>query len=94
MRLILHYVGRYKALVLLNILSVFGFALAELGIPTVVADMIDTGVANADRGYLLRMGGVIALISVVGVAGTILLGLLLREDFHLGYAGHPPGYFR
>lgn len=74
MRLILHYVGRYKALVLLNILSVFGFALAELGIPTVVADMIDTGVANADRGYLLRMGGVIALISVVGVAGTILLG--------------------
>lgn len=74
MRLILHYIGRYKALVLLNILSVFGFALAELGIPTVVADMIDTGVANADKGYLLRMGGVIALISVVGVAGTILLG--------------------
>lgn len=33
MRLILHYVGRYKALVLLNILSVFGFALAELGTP-------------------------------------------------------------
>ena len=34
MKLILHYMKRYKWLVLLNILSVFGFALVELGIPT------------------------------------------------------------
>ena len=31
MKLILHYMKRYKWLVLLNILSVFGFALVELG---------------------------------------------------------------
>lgn len=74
MRLILRYLKAYKGLVLLNILSVFGFALVELGIPTIVAKMIDVGVAGEDGGYLLRMGGVIAVISVVGVAGTILLG--------------------
>lgn len=41
MRLILHYLKNYKLLLLLNILSVFGFALVELGIPTIISDMID-----------------------------------------------------
>ena len=52
----------------------FGFALVELGIPTIVADMIDVGIQNQDTGYLYRMGGLIALISVIGVSGTVLLG--------------------
>lgn len=74
MRIILMYLKRYKKLFVLNVLSVFGFALAELGIPTIVAQMVDQGVTRHDQGYLLQMGGVIAVISVLGVAGTILLG--------------------
>lgn len=74
MRLILHYLKSYKGLVLLNILSVFGFALVELGIPTIVSNMIDVGVAQGNTAYLYRMGGLIAVISVAGVLGTILLG--------------------
>ena len=74
MKLILHYMKRYKWLVLLNILSVFGFALVELGIPTMVSNMIDEGVLRQDKGYLLRSGAVIAVISLIGVCGTILLG--------------------
>lgn len=74
MRLILHYLKRYKLLVFLNIVSVFGFALVELGIPTVVSDMIDNGVMNQDETYLVRMGIRIAIISIIGVLGTILLG--------------------
>lgn len=58
----------------MNIISVFGFALVELGIPTIIASMIDVGVAQKDQGYILQMGGIIVIISVVGVAGTILLG--------------------
>lgn len=57
-----------------NVISVFGFALVELGIPTIVAQMIDEGVAKQDQAYLIEMGIVIAIISVIGVAGTILLG--------------------
>ena len=41
MQLILHYLKRYKKLFVLNIISVFGFALVELGIPTIVSEMID-----------------------------------------------------
>ena len=74
MKLILHYMKRYKWLVLLNILSVFGFALVELGIPTMVSNMIDEGVLRQDKGYLLQSGAVIAMISLIGVCGTILLG--------------------
>ena len=74
MKLILRYLKRYKGLFVLNICSVFGFALVELGIPTIVSDMIDQGVLLQDTGYLIRMGIVIAVISVIGVAGTILLG--------------------
>ena len=74
MKLILHYMKRYKWLVLLNILSVFGFALVELGIPTMVSNMIDEGVLRQDKGYLLQSGAVIAVISLIGVCGTILLG--------------------
>lgn len=74
MKLILRYLKRYRFLFVLNLISVFGFALVELGIPTIVAEMIDNGVINEDKGYLMRMGGLIAVISVVGVCGTILLG--------------------
>lgn len=74
MRLITKYLKHYKKIFLLNLLSVFGFALVELGIPTIVAQMIDKGVTTNDPSYIIRMGGVIVLISVVGVAGTILMG--------------------
>lgn len=74
MRLILKYLKNYKLLVVVNVISVFGFALVELGIPTIMAKVIDSGIANKDIQYIKRMGGVIVLISIFGVAGTILLG--------------------
>ena len=74
MKLILHYLSRYKKLFIINVISVFGFALVELGIPTIIADMIDVGVMNADTDYIIRMGFVVLLISLIGVSMTILLG--------------------
>ena len=74
MKLILHYLKRYKKLFIINVISVFGFALVELGIPTIIADMIDVGVMNADTDYIIRMGFVVLLISLIGVSMTILLG--------------------
>lgn len=74
MKLIVSYLKNYKKMFLLNVVSVFGFALVELGIPTIVAAMIDNGVSRGDGAYIWRMGLYIALISFGGVAGTILLG--------------------
>ncbi|MFR5172261.1 MAG: ABC transporter ATP-binding protein [Clostridium paraputrificum] len=74
MKLILKYLKNYKLLVVINVISVFGFALVELGIPTIMAKVIDSGIANKDIQYIKRMGGIIVIISILGVAGTILLG--------------------
>ena len=43
----------------------------ELLVPLVMAAIIDTGVAGADRGYILRMGGVLLLLGLVGLAASI-----------------------
>ena len=56
MKLILHYLKNYKLLFFINVLSVFGFALVELGIPTIVAQMIDVGVMQQDQDYIYQMG--------------------------------------
>ena len=74
MRLMLSYLKRYKGLVFLIFISVFGFALTELGIPTIISKMVDGGVASGDREYLMKMGGLIAVISIVGILGTVVLG--------------------
>ncbi|SDO80169.1 ABC transporter ATP-binding protein [Clostridium gasigenes] len=74
MKLILKYLKKYKLLVLLNVISVFGFALVELGIPTIMAKVIDIGIVNQDISYIKRSGLIIVVISIVGVMGTILLG--------------------
>lgn len=74
MRLILHYLKKYKIVGILNVFSVFGFALVELGIPTIVALMIDNGALKGDQSYIISMGLVLLLISMIGVGGTILLG--------------------
>ena len=74
MKLIIKYLKNYKLLLFINIISVFGFALVELGIPTIMAKVIDKGIAFNDVSYIKRMGVIIAIISVVGVLGTILLG--------------------
>lgn len=74
MKLILSYLKNYKKMFALNVFSVFGFALVELGIPTIVAWMIDRGVSEKDTAFIFEMGGVILLISLIGTAGTILLG--------------------
>lgn len=74
MKLILHYLKRYKKLLVLNMISVFGFALVELGLPTIIANMIDYGVATQNQSYLYSMWFLAIAISLLGVAGTILLG--------------------
>lgn len=74
MKLILKYIKKYKLLLVLNMISVFGFALVELGIPTIMSRVIDRGIANKDTEYIKYMGIIIVVISIIGAMGTILLG--------------------
>ena len=39
--------------------------------PLVVANIIDTGIANRDGGYVLRMGGLLILLGIIGLTCSI-----------------------
>ena len=65
---------RYKKYLLLNFICVFGFILIELGLPTILALMIDVGIRNNDFGYVKQQGILMVVITVVGIIMNILLG--------------------
>lgn len=73
MGLMLHYLKRYKGYVFLNILAIFGFVVAELGIPTIVSKMIDDGIMKNDIVFLYKMGILILVVSIAGGIGNIVL---------------------
>lgn len=73
MRLILRYLKKYRLYVFLNILGVFGFATAELGIPTIVSNMIDKGIALDNKSYIYKLGILILIVAVIGGIGNIVL---------------------
>lgn len=74
MKLMWRYTMRYKKLLLLDFICVFGFILIELGLPTILARMIDVGIANQDFDYVKQQGLLMILITVVGITLNILLG--------------------
>ena len=67
------YTLRNKRLLFLNFISVFGFILIELGLPTLLAKMIDVGVANQDTDYIKRQGLLMILITLIGITLHILI---------------------
>ncbi|GLC81519.1 ABC transporter ATP-binding protein [Lacrimispora brassicae] len=73
MKLMLKYLKRYPKLILLNIIGIFSFVAVQLGIPTVMAWMIDNGIGKGDIAYIKNMGGIMLIVCILGGAGTILL---------------------
>lgn len=47
-------------------------AILELLVPLVMANIIDVGVKNGDRDYVLKMGGVIILLGIVGLLSALV----------------------
>lgn len=73
MKLMWRYTLRYKKLLFFDFISVFGFILIELGLPTILAMMIDQGISNQDFDYVKRMGILMIVITVIGIAMSISL---------------------
>jgi ATP-binding cassette subfamily B multidrug efflux pump len=63
-----------KKLLIMNFICVFGFILIELGLPTLLARMIDIGIVNNDADYVKRIGFAMIGIVIVGIIMNILLG--------------------
>ncbi|MGB6177812.1 ABC transporter ATP-binding protein [Carnobacterium sp.] len=71
MKLMLRYLKNYKGLLWLNLLCVFGFVIIELGLPTLLALIIDKGIIMNDFSSVLSYGKWMIVIAIIGLAGLV-----------------------
>lgn len=62
----------YRALIALVLVLAFLQSLANLYLPTLMADIVDNGIVNGDNDYIMRVGGVMLLITFGGTLCAIL----------------------
>lgn len=61
----------YRWLVAAVLVLVFFQTLTELYLPTLMSDIVDTGVVKGDTGYIWRIGGVMLLIALGGMICSV-----------------------
>lgn len=66
------FLKQFKVEVLVGPVFKLTEAVFELIVPLVMAQIIDVGIANGDRGYVLRMGGVMVLLGLVGLCCALI----------------------
>lgn len=71
MKRLLHYLSSYKVESILGPLFKMLEASFELFVPLVVARMIDVGIKQRDTAYLLRMGGLLILLGIIGLTCSL-----------------------
>lgn len=71
MRKLLKYLTNYKKESIIGPLFKLLEACFELIVPLVMANIIDIGIANKDLPYILRMGGILILLGVLGLACSL-----------------------
>ncbi|WP_310604370.1 ABC transporter ATP-binding protein [Anaerosporobacter sp.] len=101
MKKLTRYLKSFKKQVIIGPFFKLLEAIFELIVPLVMASIIDKGIANGDKAYVLKMGGVMILLGVLGLifalicqysaalasqgVGTKLRNDLFRHINHLSY---------
>jgi ATP-binding cassette subfamily B multidrug efflux pump len=76
-RLLRQHLGPYRTPIMIVVLLQLVQTLATLYLPTLNADIIDTGVVGGDTGYILRVGGLmlaVSLVQIVCQGGAVYFG--------------------
>lgn len=66
----------YRVGVVLVLLMVFVQALAELFLPTLMADIVDKGIVNSDIPYIWQIGGIMLGVAMIGMLCSIAASYL------------------
>jgi len=72
LKLLVRYLARYKVLLAGVLVFQFASALAALYLPTLNADLIDTGVTNGDVPYIVRTGLWMLLVALGQILAAII----------------------
>lgn len=73
---IMKYLKPFSIIVAIIIVLVFVQALADLYLPTLLADIVDVGIVNGDTNYILRIGGFMLLVTAGSAACSIFASFL------------------
>ena len=73
------YLKKYLKEVIIGPLFKLIEAVFELIVPLVMAKIIDVGIKNADKPYILKMGGVMVLLGVVGLCCALVCQYLASK---------------
>lgn len=97
MKRLFGYMGKYKREGILAPLFKMLEACFELFVPLVVAGMVDQGIGNGDASYVMKMGGMLVLLGIIGLVCALTaqyfaakaatgIGTALRNDLfsHIG----------
>lgn len=75
----------YRLSIIGVVFFVFLQAISELFLPTLMSNIVDTGVVQGDIGYILRIGGIMLLITLIAMFGSVI-GSFLSSRVAIGFA--------
>jgi ATP-binding cassette subfamily B multidrug efflux pump len=81
---LLRYVPKYGRLFCASILCLVVESVCDLLQPTIMARIVDVGVANRDFGVVVNLGGVMLLVTAVGALGAVgrnILSSTVSQNF-------------
>ncbi len=66
MRKLLPYIFKYKGLIFLTVIFTVVKVISDLMLPTIMANIVDVGIANNDITYILILGAYMIAIAIIG----------------------------
>ncbi|SHE78384.1 ABC transporter ATP-binding protein [Clostridium fallax] len=78
------YLKKYKNPLIIVLILLFFQSISQLYLPTLMADIVDTGIVSGDTNYILKIGGVMLIVAALGAICTIGASLLSAK-ISVGY---------
>jgi len=81
---LLRFMKPYRAILVLVVVLAFGQALANLYLPTLMANIVDYGIIKQDTGYIWRIGGLMFVIALGGTLAAVI-GIFFSSQAATGF---------
>src|SRR5271169_1339722 len=78
------YLRPFTVPIVIILVMVAGQAIAELFLPTLMADIVDLGIVRGDTPYILRVGGLMLLVALADM-GLALITAFLSARVSMGF---------
>lgn len=75
MRKMFKYLRPYRGSIFLVLILIFLQSMSSLYLPTLMSNIVDTGVRTGNVGYIVRVGAWMLLVAVAGVGCSVLAGM-------------------